>query len=38
MLLANREHSQAKRLLLNAGLLDYGGDMKPCNIGMGVVI
>jgi hypothetical protein len=36
--LANREDSQAKCLLLNAGLLDHGGDMKPCNIGMAVVI
>jgi len=34
---ANREHSQGKRLLLKAALLDHGGDMKPCNIGMAVV-
>lgn len=30
--------SQAEGLLLSVGLLDYGGDMKPGNIGMGVVI
>lgn len=28
----------AKRLLLKAALLDHGADMKPCHIGMAVVI
>jgi hypothetical protein len=31
-------NSSREALLLSAGLLDYGGDMKPCHIGMGVVI
>lgn len=36
--LANRELFPAKRLLLSAALLNHSGDMKPCNIGMAVVI
>lgn len=33
-----RMPAERGRLLLNAGLLDHSGDMKPCHIGMGVII